>query len=104
MFQNVFKIAAGLIFVVAVVTSMFALGSSGRIGFEYLLGVDNCYYQNMPMKVDREAVAVSIDQDYLANCKRDTTNNNKRTAADSLAMLLVALPTSIFFYRKVRDN
>jgi len=100
MFQNVFKIAAGLIFVVAVVTSMFALGSSGRIGFEYLLGVDNCYYATTPVP---EGGISKIDVNYAEQCKKDTANNNKRQAADSLAMLLVALPTSIFFYKKVKQ-
>lgn len=99
MFQNVFKIAAGLIFVVAVVTSMFAVGSAGRIGFEHLMGVDNCYYA----RVATPEGSPKVDVNYEEQCKKDTANNDKRTAADSLAMLLVALPTAVFFYKKVRE-
>lgn len=104
MLQNVFKIAAGIIFVVAVVTSMFAVGTVGRIGFERLLQVDNCYYARTPVEVvDPKGEVQGVDGAYLENCKRDTANQNKRTVADSLAMLLVSLPVSWFFYRKVRD-
>lgn len=99
MFQNVFKIALGLIFVVAVVTSMFALGSVGRIAFERLMGVDNCYYATKPVAVDGTP---QPDINYAEQCKKDTANNDKRNAADALAMLLVALPTALFSYKKVR--
>ena len=103
MFTNIFKIAAGLIFVIALVTSMFALGSVGRIGFEKVMGVDNCYHVGTPTPVDGITGDRKIDYAYADNCKRDTANNNKRQVADALAMLLVAVPTTVFFYKRVRE-
>ena len=100
MFGNVFKIAVGLILVVSVVTSMFALGQVSRVVFERALGVDNCYYVTTPVQADGIS---GIKENYAENCKKDTTNNDKRNVADALAMLIVSVPLGVFTYRKVRQ-
>jgi hypothetical protein len=95
--MNIFKLASGLLLVISVATSMFAAGSIGKLGLEAVLGVDNCSYTRYPSEPKVESV------DYTKQCESETTNNNKRQVADGIAMLVIALPLAVLFYRRTKE-
>src|SRR5258708_3580806 len=99
MLSSISKIAFGLIFVVAVIVTMFAAGSFGKIVLEKMAGVDSCVYVSQPVAPGGK---VTTDKTALDNCKQQDVNNTKRDVADALAMLIVSLPVGVFFYRRVR--
>lgn len=102
---DVFKIASGLIMVVAILTSMFAVGSLGKLGLEKLMGVDNCFYTRPmvePKDDDVDYVQSTEDSVQAKQCKEESNNNTRRQIADSLAILLVSIPLSVLFYKQTK--
>lgn len=99
---SVFLVSCGLIFVVSAITVMFSIGSMAKFGLERALGVDNCYYASVGTIPLKEFAKDDFAASQEAICRADQKNNEKRQIADSVAILLVALPMSVFFYRKMR--
>lgn len=99
---SVFLVSCGLIFVVSAITVMFSVGSMAKFGLERALGVDNCYYATVSTVLPKEPVRNDSSASQEAICRKEQKNNDKRQIADSMAILLVSLPMSVFFYRKTK--
>lgn len=88
------SIAIGIVFIVASVASLFALGGLGNVVLrDYVLQVPNCVYRPMdaPIKIG----------EVEAQCEADT-KQTKREIAERLSILLIALPLALVLYRKIR--
>ena len=86
--------------VLFLITSIMSIISASRIISEttktYILGVETCNYKPIarPLEVNEEFVEPKEE------CKIDY-NNAKRVFAESIAMLIIALPVGILTYRRL---
>jgi len=62
----------------------------------YILGVETCNYKPMARPLEAREEFVEPEEE----CKIDY-NNAKRVFAESIAMLIVALPVGILTYRRL---
>lgn len=97
MFKNIFTIAIALVFLVTGIMSVVGAGKLANIGLEKVLGVENCDYRYNTPKPN----ITGTTPEYV--CKPDT-NRTKKDMADSLAMILISLPVSIWSYRKINKK
>lgn len=84
--HNIKTISFAIIFIVASIMSIMSVWQLGSAGLKYVLGVQD-YCQYYPDK------AQECQVDY---------NALKRDLAQNIALVIVALPVSVFFYRKIR--
>tara|TARA_Y100000034_G_scaffold128968_1_gene184546 strand:+ start:916 stop:1242 length:327 start_codon:yes stop_codon:yes gene_type:complete len=94
-------IVLGILFIVA---SVFSIVNASRLlseGFKEMLDFDECDYRQNPREVldnleePADAEVIAKDKDFYC------VNNKKRNIAESLAYLIISLPLTIFFYRKL---
>lgn len=86
--------------VLFIITSIMSIVSASRIISEttktYILGVETCNYKPIARPLETNEDFVEPEEE----CKIDY-NNAKRVFAESIAMLIVALPIAILTYRKL---
>src|SRR3989344_5454461 len=86
--------------VLFLITSIMSIVSASRIISEttktYILGVETCNYKPMARPLEAREEFVEPEEE----CKIDY-NNAKRVFAESIAMLIVALPVGILTYRRL---
>lgn len=94
MFKSIFTITLSLVFLITTIMAIVGAGRLVNTGLDVALGVETCTYRPSIERVEKESIE---------ECSVDT-NSQKRDVAGGLAMLLVALPISIFSYRKMRKS
>lgn len=86
--------------VLFIITSIMSIISASRIISEitetYILDVETCNYKPIARPPEANEEYVEPEEE----CKIDY-NNAKRVFAESIAMLIVALPIAILTYRKL---
>ncbi len=86
--------------VLFLVTSIMSIISASRMISEtaqtYILGVESCTYKPVARPLEAKENYVESEEE----CKIDY-NNAKRVFAESIAMLIIALPISVFTYRRL---
>lgn len=94
--QNIITLAVAVVFVVALLVSMFAGGRAlSAVLKTYVLGYETCQYDYKP--VVRDEVPVESEQ----VCKVDT-NGAKRDIAEGVAMFVFSFPVAFVAQRKLK--
>ena len=86
--------------VLFLVTSIMSIVSASKMISEttktYILDVETCNYKPLARPLEAKEEYVEPEEE----CKIDY-NNAKRVFAESIAMLVIALPISIFTYKRL---
>ena len=94
--NKIITIAVAILFLVSTITVLFTTGSAlGEVFKTYVFKVERCSFKEVPILEPEEPRKIPEEE-----CKLDY-NNAKRVLSESLALLIISIPLSIFTYKKL---